>query len=53
MGFWKFQVNSMPISTLMTILWGDAIWCFLKLNLLKQNFAIIKTIKIKVKLLGI
>ena len=31
--FWKFQVNSMPISTLMTILWGDVMQCFLKQKL--------------------
>ena len=32
--FWKFQISSMPISTLMTILWGDVIRCFLKQNFL-------------------
>ena len=32
--FWKFQVNSMPISTLMTVLWGDFTQCFLKQNFL-------------------
>ena len=30
--YWNFQVNSMPISTLMTILSGDVIQCFLKEN---------------------
>ena len=39
--FWKFQVNSMPLSTLMTILCGDVIRRFLKQNFLYcyKNYA--------------
>ena len=39
--FWKFQFNSMPISKLLTILWGEVIQCFLKQNFLYyyKNYA--------------
>ena len=32
--FWKFLVNTMPISRSMTILWGEVIRCFLLQNFL-------------------
>ena len=47
--FWKFQVNNMPISTLMTILWGSVIRYFLKKNNKNNKDKKLKTIKTNVK----